>query len=481
MHLRFKDLSENEFKAMHSAILELLEDYGVFFEDEEAAVMLKNAGNRLDSEGRVHLKPEFVDSMIKMIPASGFTMYGRDESVKLKVAPGEISFRASTGAPFVLDYKSGMRRNAAVDDARIFTLLTDALPGYGMVHSIVSPVDVPGGLENVYMFIYSHRYSLKPSDITVMSKEEVNVIAQISAAIRGGRKELKDKPLTAVDIAMITPLRCAGEQTKAILECAKWGIPIEVLTAPAMGMTAPVTLAGSVAVAMAEFFAAVCLAYLVSPGLGMIITARISPTNMRTTAYNYGAPELGMGSALISALCERYNVPSNLYGFGTNAKTPGAQAQSEKLFSALAVCMGNPHMVTGGGILDDALTTSMEQLVIDDEMIRFIKRLRKPIVIDKESMGLEALKEGMAEYGCLLAEEHTTNHVRSGEMLDCGLRQWDSYTGWEANGKPDLYDLAHKKATDILASHEVADFDPVLKKEIERIAGESSGIFAKSK
>lgn len=471
MNLSFKDLSESEFETMHNAILELLEDYGVFFEDEEAAAMLKNAGNRLDSGGRVHLGPEFVDSMIKMIPANGFTMYGRDESIKLEVAPGKISFRASTGAPFVLDYKSGIRRNAAVDDVKTFTLLTDALPGYGMVHSVVSPADVPGGLENVYMFINSHRYSLKPSDITVMTKEEVNAIAQISAAIRGGRKELKEKPLTAVDVAMISPLRCAGEQTKAMLECAKWGLPIEVLTAPAMGMTAPVTLAGSVTVAMAEFFAAVCLAYLVSPGLGMIITARVSPTNMHTTAYNYGAPELGMGSALISALCERYNVPSNLYGFGTNAKTPGAQAQSEKLFSALALCMGNPHMVTGGGILDDALTTSMEQLVIDDEMIRFIKRLRKPILIDKESIGIEAIKEGMTEYGCLLAEEHTTAHIRFGEMLDCGLKQWDSYSGWEAKGKPDLYDLSHEKAMDILASHKVIDFEPALKKEIERIAG----------
>jgi len=36
--------------------------------------------------------------------------------------------------------------------------------------------------------VNSHRFSLKPSDVTVMTREEVNAIARIAAAIRAERR-----------------------------------------------------------------------------------------------------------------------------------------------------------------------------------------------------------------------------------------------------------------------------------------------------
>jgi trimethylamine---corrinoid protein Co-methyltransferase len=474
MLLRLSNISDTEFMTMHDETLGFLREYGVLFEDDEAVSLLLKAGNDMGSDGRIHLKPHFVESMIRLLPEKGFRMYGRDGTHELIAAPGNIAFRPSTGTPFVMDYASGKRRYATTDDARELVLLVDKLENYDMVHSVVSPVNTPGGAENILMFVNSHRYSLKPSDITVMTKEEVKTIGRISQAIRGDLASLREKPLTAVDIAMISPLRCAGEQAQAFLECARWGLPIEVLTAPAMGTTAPVTVAGSVMVAMADFFAAVCLVYLVDPGLGMINTARISPTNMHTTSPNYGTPEMGLGSVLVAQLCDRYNVPSNLYGFSTGAKSSGQQAQLEKLTSALplALCSG-AHMITGGGVLDEALTTSAEQLVIDNEAIRYIKRIRKPLDIDRHAIGADMIREGMENYGCLLGEEHTLEYLGNGEMMHCGLDQWDSYQGWEDKGKPDLYELAHKRVGEILNTHMVCDFAPAVREKIDRILDEA--------
>lgn len=475
MRIQLQDLSDREFEIMHESVLRLLSEYGVLFEHSEAQKLLKDAGNEVDTEGRVHLKPTFVETMLGMVPKDGFMLYGRDESRTLHVAVDQMSFRPSTGAPFVLDYSTRRRRKATVEDAKELILLTDALEGFDMVNSVVTPAGAPAGRENVSLFASSHRFSLKPSDVTVMTRQEVHAIARISAAIRGGEQELRAKPLTAVDVAMISPLRCAGEQVEALLECARWRLPIEVLTSPAMGMTAPITIAGSVAVAMAEVLAALCLVYLVTPGLGLINTARVSPTNMRTTAYNYGAPELGMSSVLMAECCARYHIPSNLYGLGTIAKMPGAQASMEKIFSGLLLALGHPHMITGSGILDNAMITSPEQLVIDNEAIRFIKRIRQPIVIDEESIGIDVLKAGISSEGCLLAEEHTVKHMRMGEMMDCGLGQWDSYLDWEAQGFPDLFERAHVVVEEILVNHIVEPFESALDREIERILAEFAG------
>jgi len=245
-----------------------------------------------------------------------------------------------------------------------------------------------------------------------------------------------------------------------------------VLTSPAMGMTGPVTLSGSTALAMAEVVAAICLVYTVSPGLGIINTARISPTNMRTTAYNYGAPELSMGSVLTAAVSARYNLPCNLYGMGTVARLPGDQAEFEKTIGGMLIALGRPHMVTGSAMLDNALVTSPEQLVIDHERARFLKRIRQPIEITQDAIGVDVLKQAMIGADVvLLAEDHTLQYMRKGELLDAELGQWGH--GTDAASSPDMFDMAHKVVEQTLAEHSVEPFHPALQKQIDAIVEET--------
>jgi len=322
---------------------------------------------------------------------------------------------------------------------------------------------------------------LKPSDITVVTEGEVLGISRIGASSRGGEKLLREKPLTAVDVAVITPLRCPHDEVAAFMACARHGLPVEVLTSPALGITGPITFSGSAVLSLAEMIAVLCLVYLIEPGLGMIMTSRLAPTNLRTAASNYGAPELSMGSLIVAECCARYHLPSNLYGFGTAAKTPGDQAEMEKMLSGLALSLGRPHVVTGSGMLDNGLTHSLEQLIIDHEAIRFIKRIRRGMSVSRETIGMDALINALASNGTMLAEEHTLKHMRNeGEMLDCALGQWESsYTQWEDHGKPSLYDRAHARAAEILDSHQVPGFDHLLEKEIRRLLGEIEKSFAR--
>jgi trimethylamine---corrinoid protein Co-methyltransferase len=469
--IRLQDLPDNEFEILHESMLRLLFEYGVLFENEEAQRLLDRDGNEVDAEGRVHLKPKFVESMLAMVPKDGFMFYGRDESRTLHAAPNQMSFRPSTGAPFILDYETGRPREATMDDARIMATLADALEGYGMVNSVVNPPGAPGGIGTGRLFVNAHRYSLKPSDVTVMTREEVNLIGRICAAIRGGEKESREKPLVAVDVAMITPLRCAGEQVEAFLECAKWGLPVEALTQPVVGLSGPVTLAGSSVLAMAEIVAALCLVYQVAPGLGFVNATRVSLMNMYTSEFNLGAPELGMASVLVSAWSARYNIPCDSYGFGTYDKAPGSQASMEKTLSGMLMALGHPYMITGGGILDNALITSPEQLVIDNEAIRMVQRICKPMTIDKESIAIDVLLKAKRGNELLVGEEHTVRHLRAGEVLSCGLRQWfPSAPGEEVF--PDLNERAHKRKEEILASHKVPPFDSVTEKQIKRLLGD---------
>jgi trimethylamine:corrinoid methyltransferase-like protein len=70
MKLQLQDLSDSEFSLMHDSILKLLREYGVLFEHEAAQALLERAGNEADHDGRVHLRPSFVESMLELNLAS---------------------------------------------------------------------------------------------------------------------------------------------------------------------------------------------------------------------------------------------------------------------------------------------------------------------------------------------------------------------------------------------------------------------------
>jgi trimethylamine--corrinoid protein Co-methyltransferase len=281
--------------------------------------------------------------------------------------------------------------------------------------------------------------------------------------------------LTAIDVAMVPPLRCTGEQADAMLACARWGLPIEVLTSPQLAVSAPVTLAGGAAIALAECIAALCLVYLVSPGLGIIATARVQPTNLRAMTINYGAPELGMASVLVGACCARYGIPSNLYGLGTIAAAPGGQAEMEKTASGLLMALGRAHMITGSGMLDNGLVTSPEQLVIDAESIRFKQRIRRPIPIDESAIGVDAFLQGIRDTGAMLGELHTLEHLRRGEVVSATLGQWDPREWQKGEVLADLlWDRAHGRVAEILGSHRVEPYEASLERRIAAALDEAA-------
>ncbi len=479
MFLRLKEMSEEEFNIIHESVLKLLNQTGFLFENAEALKLFKKAGMKVDNNGRVFFKPDFIESMISKIPKNGFKMYGRDGTRKIHLSADRIAFRPSIGHPFVLDYDTGQRRNAVLEDAKRAACVVDALEGYDLVNSIVNPADAPGGFGNLQLFVNSFSNSLKPVDITVKSAAEVIGIVKLAEAVRGGKDALKERPLMYIDIAVISPLKCPEEEVDAFIECAKRGIPVEVLSAPALGLTGPITFSGSTVLSLAEMIAMLCLVYLIEPGLGMVLASRVTPSNMRTGIINFGAPEMAISSVLIAECCSRYNLPSNLYGFGSSAKKPGGQAEMEKMLSGVLMSLNKPSIITGGGTLDNGLNHSLEQLVIDDQAISFIKRVRQQVSINEETIGLEAIKRSMNSSGSMLLDKHTLKYLRGeGLMIDCSMDQWiNSFEQWQKEGSPALYDLAHKKVEGILSSHKVEPVDKTMKNKINSILEEMKKYF----
>jgi len=130
-------------------------------------------------------------------------------------------------------------------------------------------------------------------------------------------------------------------------------------------------------------------------------------------------------------------------------------------------------MVSGPGVLDSALLTSPEQLVIDHELARFIRRIRRPITVDEQSLAVDATLAILRGDRTFLDDDLTLERLRSGELTEPTLGQWLPLAEWERRGRRDLVALAHGRVEEIPAAHRVPGFGAGLEPRIEEILAEA--------
>ena len=143
------------------------------------------------------------------------------------------------------------------------------------------------------------------------------------------------------------------------------------------------------------------------------------------------------------------------------------QAGAERFANAVTAVMAGVSVISGVGSLGNALISTPEQLVIDNEIIGILQDLRKGVTVTPQTLAHDYLAEGVGE-GTFLASQHTLDHLRSGQMWMPDLFCCEPYESW-AKKETDLIGRATARVSDILANHEVAPLDAAKDKEIEAI------------
>ncbi len=172
-------------------------------------------------------------------------------------------------------------------------------------------------------------------------------------------------------------------------------------------------------------------------------------------------------SAAGAELARHYGLPSLVASLGCDADTPGFQAGIEKIGTGMASLLAGPDTVSGIGGLDTDNTMSLEQLVLDAEIVDYVQRVMRPFPVTEESIHLDMLKR-LGPAGNYLKEKHTLLHFREALWTSKILLR----EGF-VEGRPNeerVRDRARARVREILATHEPEPLAPDVRKEIWRIA-----------
>jgi trimethylamine--corrinoid protein Co-methyltransferase len=297
------------------------------------------------------------------------------------------------------------------------------------------------------------RGSVKPNVYTSKNRRDMEAIYRIAVAVAGGEDALREKPFLLHYAEPISPLLIPEESLQKIIFCAEKGIPTCYPPSPNTGGGGPITLAGAVALGNAECLVGLIITQLIRPGTPYLYGMNTAAMDMKSTIVSYGSPEWSLGMAAWTDLAHYYNLPVWGYGGATDSKIVDAQAGLEATFSIMSAFMTRCTLVHDVGYIEYGSTSSMEMLVIADEIIRMTRFLMDGLTINETTLALDAVARAKPGAG-FLADEHTLDNWRWAQWAPEVINR-QRYDPWVEGGSKDMFTRANERARKILEEHEV--------------------------
>jgi trimethylamine--corrinoid protein Co-methyltransferase len=454
---------------VHERALAVLARTGLRVQSAAAREILGAAGASVDEGNlRVRLPRAVVEAALSAAPRT-FTLGGRRPGWELPLDGSGCSLVADGEALQVLDAATGARRPAAEADWERSTDLLDAIEEVGVYWRMVNfdgGDPLPGAAVRGWAGAFG-RFSRHVQD-SAADPDEAAWLLEVLGVVFGGRQEVRRRRPFSFLLCPLTPLVLEGPYTDAWLATADWGLPVAAMPMPMMGLSAPVGLLATTVLGTAEALATLCLVQAAAPGTPFIFAPALAVMDPHSGRFAGGAVEHALLGAAVTEMARFYGLPAQASVGGTDAHLPGVQAGAERAVGWLLPVLAWPDLLVGPGLLGGSTVLSPEQLVLDVELFRRCRRLRRGIDGAFEEAVEDALDE-VGPGGDFLARAATRRATRGGEWHVDRLGVRDSWERWDAGGRPDIVDDARRAVDETLAAHRPLPLDEATARELRHL------------
>lgn len=307
-------LTGDEMEEVHLATLEVLEDTGVFVEDEEALDIFAGAGARVDLASKnVRLPAHLVEEAIRSAPSS-LRLAGRDPANDMLLAPGRVGFTTFGEGVLLRDPYSDELREPTKADVADSARLADALDCVDVYERAIGAQDVPSEAGQLHNAEAALTNTTKHVFMGPYSGYLARQVVRMAAAVAGSLEKLRERPLVSFITCPVSPLKLVRDTCEIIVEAARAGVACNILSMAMAGGSAPVTLAGTLVTHNAEVLAGITLSQATRRGAPVIYGSSTTAMDLRLASASVGSPECALISAAVAQMARRYLLPSWVAG-----------------------------------------------------------------------------------------------------------------------------------------------------------------------
>ncbi len=273
----------------------------------------------------------------------------------------------------------------------------------------------------------------------------------LQLAVRGTPEALRARPLAIFTCCPTSPLAWSEATGRNLLDCARAGVPVEVVAVPLAGFLSPVTLTGTLVQGAAENLSGAVLHQLAAPGAPLLWGTSAAVFDIRSEGAATGAVETMMLTCAMGELGKRLGLPTQGYAGVSDAKELDAQAGLETSSGALLAALAGINSISGPGLLDLDNGFSLEKLVVDHEICGMALRLSRGVEPRDDFPALPLLGELLAEKHLLIAR-HTRRHLRSEITFPGPVIDRSSEARWREEGGESLLRRAAREVERLVAA-----------------------------
>lgn len=414
-------LAPDEEQRIHDTALRILEEVGVEVQSRALLGRLAEAGGTVDRDAmRVRFGREFIEKLIA--ESAPFDW----DAVEPRVS-GSMSIYA------------GRLLNPDTDRHEPWTLpayfrcfrLARSLPNVEYRVNYVTPMpEVPMAAAGLFLQYLSLKIEGNTAAFVESAARAPHVLEIARIASEGMGVELRD--IFHVGVHMVSPLVLAREQADMVAFFAEQGLPVGIGSMSSLGGSAPVTIAGALALHLAEKLFVNALQRALFGRRTLDITCSVAPLDMRTGMYPYGRPEKGLCNLAMAQLARRYAASYSANCGSADAKRPGVEAGYEKVMNALPLLLASGRTRISCGQLSVDEVVSPIQMILDDEIVSALGRFARGFRVGEESLAFDATRS-VGPGGSFMGHEHTVRHFREA-LWEPRLGARDMLGGWLRSG-----------------------------------------------
>ncbi len=461
-------LSSDGVQRIRYAALEILERTGVVVKSKKAQKLLVEAGCDFDEKRAIFRFPPSIVEECARARKRSVTFYGRTSKHDAMLDGNHVHICSDGNGTMAMDFETKERRTSRKEDVANAAFISDALKGHGVNWPSVTSQDVPMGTRHIHDLQASLENTEKHITLATNTTEwEVEDVLAMAAAAAGSSEEFARRPFLSSIHTSSSPLVIDAEGMDAGFVAADGGMPICFYVMPGPGATGPVTLAGAVAVGVAEALAGNTIIQLHRPGTAFVFSCGMAVLDMKASTRAGGGPEHGLTSAAYTQMAHHFGFPALAGGFVTTSKEPDQQAAYEKFASSVTPILAGADLIAGIGLLEDCRTVWLEQMVIDDEISRMIGRMAEGIDVDDDSLALDVIdKVGPGKD--FLGVRHTVERFREEHFIPV-ISDRSSWDSWVSKGSKTLLQRAREEVERIRKEHTVEPLRDEVSETVESL------------
>ncbi|MCJ7717210.1 MAG: trimethylamine methyltransferase family protein, partial [Anaerolineales bacterium] len=267
----------------------LLENPGIELHNQEARELLQSAGAKSSPGSNVISIPEEISRTALEYCPKSFSLYNINQDPAVLYGQDQTHFNPGSSALSILDRQTQRAREANTNDFINFIKLVEMLPHLDAQSTAFVCSDVVEEIKDLYRLYLGLNYMSKPIVTGAFGIKTWHIMKDLLVTAAGGLTRLQDKPLAIFDVCPSPPLKWSDLTCQNLLDCARFDIPVQIVSMPMAGATSPVTLAGAVVQQTAECLSGITIAQLARNGARIVWGGSPAIFDMKTSTTPMGA------------------------------------------------------------------------------------------------------------------------------------------------------------------------------------------------